>query len=322
MLNKPTRMSRLLLTGILLLGAICSLDCRRAAGGDSLLKLVPATSIAVLSARWSEVRQDERLRRLVRGDDIEQALRSVHVSSEAVDDLVMFGNTSAPGAGSSGIILRCSSKARTLVDQLRSQGWEEQAYRARKTYHDSSGQRWLAPLKEERLVLGTRAGVEETLNAEMDLQASLAGSRLGSQLINQVGKQQSPISVLLMVPQDLQDIGNVVLQFFSIALDFTGAAPLGGILNKVGIARGVGCSISRSGNSFPVDLLIIMKDEGAASFVSGALSLLRQASSFVPKNSLSDADKEKFRSYQSLSVTRNHEVLSIKMTMREADLLP
>lgn len=321
-MSTPTRVGRALLTGLLLLSAVGSLDCRRTAGPDSLFRLVPATSIVVLRAKWQEVRRDDHLRRLIKGSGIEQAMQSAGINGEAVDDLIVFGDGADSTRGNSGMILSCPARAQALVDHLRSQGWDEQVYRARKVYHSSTGDRWIAPVKQGTLVLGTRQGVEATLDAEQDARASLAASELGRQLLKEVSKKRGPISFLLLVPQSLHDMSEVALQVFSAALDFAGAGPLGGLLNKIGFAKGVGCSISKSGNAFPVDLLMVMKDEGAASFVSGTLNLLKQASSRVSKANMPEVDREKVKSLQSLVVTRDHDLLSIKMTMLEDDLLP
>jgi hypothetical protein len=126
--------------------------------------------------------------------------------------------------------------------------------------------------------------------------------------------------MLLVMPQEVQDMANAALKFSSSVMDLAGVGALGVLLEKIGMVNGAGCNISRSGSSFPVEMVVMLKDESTAGLISGSLNLLKHFAA-APTGNMSPADAEANRSFQSMSITRNHEVLSIKMTMSERELL-
>jgi hypothetical protein len=126
--------------------------------------------------------------------------------------------------------------------------------------------------------------------------------------------------MILAFPQVYQDIGSAALDIASILLDAAGLGPLGTLLDKIGFAKGLACSISRKGNSVPVELMVMMKDEEAAKFLSGSLNLLQGISRGLPEGGMSQSDQEAMRTFQSMVISREKDVLSIKLVMAEEDL--
>jgi hypothetical protein len=122
------------------------------------------------------------------------------------------------------------------------------------------------------------------------------------------------------MPQETQDMADAVMKISSGVLDLAGVGSLGTLLEKVGTLHGAGCNIARSGNSFPVELVVMLKDESTAGLISGSLNLMKQLA-VAPRGNVSPSDAAAYRSFQSMSITRNHEVLFIKLTMAEQELL-
>jgi len=64
----------------------------------------------------------------------------------------------------------------------------------------------------------------------------------------------------------------------------------------------------------------MMKDEESARFLSGSLNLLKGVSGLLPKEEMSQSDQEAIRAFQSMVISREKDVLSIKLMMEEKDL--
>jgi hypothetical protein len=114
---------------------------------------------------------------------------------------------------------------------------------------------------------------------------------------------------------------DTAMRLSSTVLDIAGTGVLGTLLEKIGTVRGAGCDIARSGDSFPVSLVIMLKDESTALLISGSLNLMKKFAA-APPGDLSPSDASAYKSFQSMSITRNHEVLSIKLVMSAQKLLP
>jgi hypothetical protein len=114
-------------------------------------------------------------------------------------------------------------------------------------------------------------------------------------------------------------MADAAIQISSTVMDLAGVGPLGELLNRIGYAKGVGCGISREGESFPVELAASMKDEDSARFIAGTLTLLKGLGGMTPQNAGSPRDIETARALKSMSIERSHNVVSIRMSMpREA----
>ncbi len=138
-----------------------------------------------------------------------------------------------------------------------------------------------------------------------------------ARLVPQLTAGGHPISVIVAFPQALQDAGGAAVELSSSLLDFAGLGPLGELLRKIGFAKGLGYSIARRGDAFPVELVAVMKDEEAAGLVSGTLNLLKGLALSLPQSA---DDREAIRPLEDLSVEREGEILTIRFVMTERDL--
>jgi hypothetical protein len=313
---------KILLGLALCLVALSSVECGGSGGRQSLVKLAPASSFAVLSLNWETVSRDSDLKRITKGSEIERMFEQLDIVSSSVTELAIFSDAGKSYDASNGIILRGSFKNDEVVAGLKRRGWLEQSYHGRKIYTNPVDRIYLISLKRNVLALGTRTGVEQTVEAEENSEASFASNGIYRKLSKHVGDKRFPVAMVIAIPQTTQDMAATALQVSSVVLDMAGVGPLGELLNKIGYARGVGCVISRKNDAFPMEMTVIMKDESAATLVSGGLNLMKSLSAMAPKNNLSQTDQEALQSLQSLFISREHEVISIKMTIARNDLLP
>jgi hypothetical protein len=301
--------------------ALSSVGCGGSSGSKSLLKMAPADSFAVLSVNWKTVSRDEDLKRMVKGADAERIFAQLNIASDAVNDLAVFSEAGNSPDATQGMILRGSFKNEEVVAGLKTRGWQEQSYQERKIFSNPADGTCLIALTRNVLVLGTRSGVEGAAKAAHNSAASFAANSTYQKLSSHLDDEKFPVVMMLAFPQTAQDAASTALDISSAVMDLAGVGPLGELLNKIGYARGLGCVISRKGDAFPMQLTAIMKDEEAATFVSGALNLMKGLTKMVPQRNLSPTDQEAFQSLQSLSINRVREIVSLKMTMTRKDLL-
>jgi len=298
-------------------------SCSGSSGRQSLAELIPADTLAVLSVNWQAVRRDGDLLKLVKGAEVRKVFSQVNVNEEAVTDFVVFGDGTGGTGGSTGMLLSGSFDAHEVADSLKERGWKEEAYNDHEVYVNPADGARLATLDSGALVCGTKRGVEGAIRAEADPAAGFASTDAYQRLSALFNTTEHPISMIITLPQQLQDAADAALQVSSVMMDFAGVGPLGQLISKIGYARAVGCSIEREGDSFPVELVAIMKDENAATLVSGGLTLLKGLGEWVGQPAARSAEEaEALRTFQNMSVSRENDVLSISIVMSRKNLFP
>jgi len=287
----------------------------------NLLRSIPSNSVIVARIRWKDVRDDNRLQRFINAGQFQNAFRNVSISSDDVTEFVIFSDARNLNDPDQGIVLRGTYHTIDVVSRLRERGWTENPDRGYLLYSDPSNRLHLVKLKSGFVAFGTRSAIADAINVDIFPQKSLASSRDLTSLTSRFCAGTRPISAMIALPKAYQYAGNVTLKVISVALQLGGLGPIGQVIETIGLARGIGCSISRSGDLYPVELEAIMKDQSAARYVSGGLNLLKWAASLLPANSMTIADRGNMQAFQSMSVNTQGATLSIRITMREKDLL-
>ena len=115
-------------------------------------------------------------------------------------------------------------------------------------------------------------------------------------------------------------MADAALEATSVALSLFDLGAVGALLKQINIARGLGLSLGhRSNQMYPVEMCVLMRDEEAAALVSRSVNLLKGLSTAA---SNSNTDEQARQALHDLSITRVREVLSIKMTVPQAVLMP
>jgi hypothetical protein len=301
-----------------LLGAVLLVSCGGLGGGSRrLFEFVPASSAVAAGLDWRVVRENPSLQRLVKANEVERLFGELGIEGTDVDEFVIFGDGQEASSASAGIILRGGFDVENVIEKLKSGGWSEQAQDDATLYVSPAGDEYLAAL-DDLLVAGTRAGVLGVLGSgdERNLVAHPTYEKLAAHL----DASGAPVFVIVAAPQRVQDMTDASLKISSATLGFAGLGAIGSIIEQLGAVRGVGCSIDEEGNAFPVEMVAVMRDEEAASLVSGTLNLAQSFASRLPQNKTPTAGSEGLESFQKMSITRDVEVLSIKLVMTESQL--
>jgi len=293
--------------------------CRASGGRQALVQLVPADSFAVLSVEWQTVRKDDGLSQLIRGDEVEKVFRALGIDGGAISDFVMFSDGSGAD-GSNGIILDGKYDAQRVVNNLKASGWREQEYHKYLIYSDASGKNQLAPLKANLLAFGTASGVRRVIDAASGTQKSLVSQPLYRKIASRSGSVGAPIFMAVLLTQDVRDMASAAVQITSTITRLAGMSPLGDLLNEVGVAQGFGCDVSKSGSSLRMEVQVVMKDEGAASFASGSLNIMKRLALAAPSGNMPAPDVRMRESIRTMLIRSERDVLFVQLTMPENGL--
>jgi hypothetical protein len=297
--------------------------CRLSSGPQSLAELIPAEALVVLSLNWQAVRGDADLLALVRGAEFRKVFAEVNVEEEAVADIAVFGDGGEGAGGSTAMLLSGSFDGREVAESIKGRGWRAESYNEHAVYVSPADGTHLAALDSGALVCGTKKGVEGVIRVESGEGASLTSTDAYERLSPLFDTAGRPISMMIAFPQHVQDAAHAALELSSVVMDFAGVGPIGQLMSKIGYSRAIGCTIGREGESFPVEFVAVMKDEDAAALVSGGLNLLKGIGALAGQPpARTPEEAEALRSFQSMSITREGDVLSIGLVMSKRNLPP
>lgn len=294
--------------------------CSGSNSQGALLNYVPSSSYAVLAVNWKVVSMDVDLKRISKGADIARLFGQIGVAEGTVSEFAVFGEPGASAQASAGVIVRGTFASNDIVKGLPDRGWRQQDFEGQRIYVNPKDGSWLTTFDKNLFVVGTQSGVSEVIEAREKSAQRFTSSPAYKTLSAHFEAKQYPIVMMVAFPQASQDMANAAIQISSTVMDLAGVGPLGELLSKIGYARGLGCAISHKGDEFPVAVSAVMKDEESAKFVSGAVNLIRSVGGMVSKN-YAQSDPDASRAIQTMSVERNREVVSIKMTMSRRDLM-
>lgn len=288
------------------------------AAGVNPVGLVPSGGVAVLRVDWKAVRADAQLRAAIKGDSLERVFEQVGLRGSDVAEAVIFTDVAGAGSPDMAMILRGVTPLRAAAATLRAKGWGESAFRGYRIFKEGAGDSCLAGLRSGFLVVGTRGAVGRVIDVESAASRPQVADPNFRKLLAQTSAAQRPIALLLALPQEYQDAADVAVKAAALLLDFTGFSPLGTLLDKVGLARGVGFSFTRRGDTLPLSMVAVMKDAGAASLVSGTITLFKGAASLMPARDGESPDARRARqTFESMTVVRVREVVSVRLTLPE-----
>lgn len=282
----------------------------------SLTRLVPIESCAIMSINWAAIRADSELRRVINGDQFEALLRSLGVENESVNTVAVF--SALNGQTMSGLLLRGSFDLKEVAGELKRNGWTENSLEDHKVYVKAAD--YVAMPSTKTLFAGTREGALAVFRAADNGKESIVASDAYKKINNAISKNPTPVKAFLLIPQGTLDMADAALTATSVALSLFDLGGIGQLLQAVNVARGFGFSLDQStGEMYPVELCVLMRDEESAVFVSGSLNALKTISELAASDI---RDQESLRAIRQMSFVRKREVLAVKMEIPGAALFP
>jgi hypothetical protein len=281
---------------------------------SSLFHLVPIESCAIMSIDWSSIRDDSELRRVIKGAQFDALLRELHLDSKSVNTVAVF--SALDGETMSGLLLRGSFDSKQLAGELKDSGWTENSLEGHKVYVKATD--YVAMLATKTLYAGTREGALAVFRAADDSKESIVASDAYKKINAAISRDRTPVKAFLLIPQGTLDVADAALTATSVALSLFNLGGIGQLLQAVNVAAGFGFSLDQStGEMYPVELCVLMRDEQSAVFVNGSLNALKTISALAATD---NRDREQLRAIRQMTIVRKQEVLAVKMEIPGAAL--
>jgi len=283
---------------------------------SSIIDLVPSDSCAVVVVDWPTLRKDSDLRRLFKGDQFEVVLERLGVDSSSVRTLVVFSAMNS--RAKAGMLLRGSFDRQKQISMPKARGWRDESVVGHKVY--VNGNDYAAIPQSDIFFAGTREAATAVFNTLNNTRESFSSSSSYKKISAGLTSKNEPIKAFLVIPQGSLDMADAALEATSVALSLFDLGGVGAVLKQMNIASGFGLSLGRGSNQmYPVEMCVLMRDEKAAALVSGSLNLLK---GFSTAASNSNGDEQARQALHNMSISRVREVLSIRMTVPQAVLMP
>lgn len=270
----------------------------------------------MMSIDWSAIRKDNELRRIIRGDEFNALLRELTIDSESINTVAVFSALDSHQL--SGLLLRGSFDSDEVAAKLKDSGWTRNSLEGHKVYVKAAD--YIAMPSPKTIFAGTREGALAVFRAAESPKESIIASDGYKKINAAISTNRTPVKAFLLIPQGTLDMADAALTATSIALSFFNLGGIGQLLETVNVARGFGFSLDQgTGDMYPVELCVLMRDEQSAVFVSGSLNALKTISELAATDI---RDREQLRAIRQMSIVRKQEVLAVKMEIPGAALFP
>lgn len=288
------------------LAALLFFGCSRPE--STLVELIPGDSCAVVLIDWPSLSADRELKKNFKGNDLEVIFQRLSLNPSTVKSLAIF---SALGSQTkAGLLVRGSFDKQSQIAVLKSKGWHDESVGGQKVL--ANGTECIAFLRSNVIFAGARGVVERVFQVLKNPSESFAESPPYRKLSASLTTKTMPVKAFLVVPEGTLDVADAALAATGFALSLFDLDGIGAVLKQLTIARGFGFTLRGAEQTYSVELSAFMRDERAAALVSGSLNGLKGLSSWAASR---NHDEEAMRALREISVTRNKEMLSIKMAV-------
>ena len=297
-----------------------TLACVFCSCGDSpqsLIRLVPKDSCAILSVDWSLIKNDEELKRVIKTKELEHWLQRLRIDGGSIRSIVVFSGIDTKSV--SGLLLRGSFESKQVVAELKSHGWTEESLEGDKVYVNTS--EYIALPARNTLFAGTREAASGVFRAKSSAAESLVGSPLYKKINEGISTTAAkPVKAFLLLSQGTLDMADAALTATSVALSFFNLGGIGQLLKAMNVARGFAFTLDHVNHErYPVELGVLMRDEDTAVFMSGSLNAMKHLSELAAGDT---RDQVAIREFRQMTITRRDEVLTVKLEIPAEALFP
>lgn len=288
------------------------------------ISLVPDQSIAVLRVNWTQVRGNEKLKKIINGESFPKIAGQIGVSEAKVGEWVIFSDANPTSSRGLGIIVSGSFTAQSIAAFAKSKDWKAEKIGAAgaTAYVNPSDSSYLLPLRNGLVAAGTKSGVEKVLSVLSKQSPSLITKAPFNSMwteLNAAGRAQ-PISFMVGVPGQYQKAAEIAYKIAAKLMNLTSFGFMGTVMEKIGLMRCLGFNVSHRESVYPTQLFAMMDSETKAWIASGALNLLKKAPSAIGNEPRTEEDRRMMQALETLSASYKGDILSVKFDMPESAL--
>ena len=307
---------------LLLLLMILAVDVS-AQKGVSVISLVPEKSIAVVRVRWLQVRNNEKLKQVIKADSFAKVAEEIGVSEAKIVEWIIFSDISPSSSKGLGIIVSGNFTSQSVIQNAKSKDWKaEKIGVGGMAFVNPSDNSYLLPIRNGLLAFGTKSGMEKVQGVLSKQNASLITKLPFSSMWTELNANHQPISFMVGVPQEYQKVADVAYKIAAKLMNLASFGIMGTIMEKIGLVRCFGFNVSYKQSVYPTEIFAMMKDETTAWLTSGAINLLKKTPSAIGMRAKTEEDRKMLESLQTLSANSKGTLLSVKFEMPESAIPP
>ena len=288
---------------------------------DTIIDLIPERGNVILRIDMPVVNNDPDLSKLADMDEICSLLSQIQIEPEHVTRLIIFGDSQSQDEDYFGVMLQVDLDINHTLRKLEEVEWKKEKHDGYILYCEDGSEGYITALGKDKLCIGTSEAIMDTIDVRSKKKKAANSKPVCSKILTCFADSRDPIVVYIMVPQDTLDMGYAGMEMLDAGMNLLSLGSIGAIMGKIGLVHGLGVSINRSGENFPVKLFCLMQDESSASFVSGSLNLLKGLASMVPSDHMSPQERQSMQSLNSMRISRNEDVLAIQIIVPRDELL-
>lgn len=280
-------------------------------------KLLPKRPNVLLFLKINQIAKDRDLSRALNLRELERELAKSNIALGEVKRTVVFMDSSSKKY--LGMILeRDNTKSKIQLPKGR---WRKERYSRDDYYYNSASDECIASIGSRTLVFGTEEAVKDVLDVYRGRAESQDLQPTYKELTESIKRVSPPVTGYFIISQRVLDMQRAGLEAAKTVLNFLDLGIFSAILRKISLVEGFRISIEHQGNVFPTEMLCLMESEKAASLISGSINLLKSISSAVPKGEMRAQQKQSFKAFESMKVSRESRALKIKMTIPRSEFL-
>jgi len=280
-------------------------------------KLIPRDTTILMTADMTVVRNDDELIQATPIKDIIPLLNQINLSTADVTQLTLWGISAQESSNIDGAVLVTGQyQVKRVLEHLHQAGWKRELYGQDELYLNPQEEaESVAGISDDTIALGSINALKTVLDVKHQKQGTIWQRRDLVTLLRNSASSDAPVTVALLIPQDVFDMANAALTISRSILSLFRVPVIGILMEKIGVAQAVVVHISRRDDSFPVELFCLMADEDAASFLSGTLNLLKKSTSAFPKDGMDVQSQEAMELLRQMKVSREERLFYIQMVV-------
>jgi len=279
--------------------------------------LIPRDTIILMTANMTFVRDDNELIQVTHVKDIIPLLNQINISTADVTTLTFWGTFVQNDSNiDSAVLVTGQYQVKRIFEHLPQAGWKRELYGQNELYLNPQAEaEGVAGISDNTIALGSINALKAVLDVKHQKQATIWQRRDIAPLLRNCANGDAPITMSLLIPQDVFDMANAALTLSKSILSLFQVPVIGILLEKIGVAQALGVHISHQNNAFPVKFLCLMADEDAASFLSGTLNLLKASTSALPQDKMDTQSQEAMEIFRQMTVSREERLFSIQLVI-------
>lgn len=241
---------------------------------SDLLDLVPRSSFVLMRVHWPAVLNNPELERAVNAAEFRSVFRQVGLSDDQVTEVVTFATLDG-GRVDRVVAVRTRMSARdlrALVKAFRSTLQSNEPLSAPRV----DGPLMVRIAGPSTIVIGSVAGVTLSLEGRSKGRLRLRDDRRLTGLLSRIGVSEArPVTGMLSVPEEIEGVVHAAMSGAADVLDLMNVGPIGQLLSRIGVVRGMALGVSHWDSGWPVELAALMQTEQSAALVLSTLTVAK-----------------------------------------------